>query len=192
MKRLVFATHNPGKLKELQALMPKDINLESLDDIGCHEDIPETEDSFEGNALLKANYVKTTYGLPCFADDSGLVVDALNGDPGVYSARYAGPGCNSEDNMDKLLNELDGSTDRSARFVCVIALLINGEKHFFEGKCEGIIIAERQGDDGFGYDPIFQPRGYDRTFAQMSMEEKSAISHRGKAVKQLVEFLRNI
>ena len=191
MKELVFATHNPGKLKELQAMIGDRFKLLSLDDLGCHEEIPETAVSFRGNALLKAKYVQEKYGLPCFADDSGLEVSALNDAPGVYTARYAGVGCTSDDNMDKLLGALQNQDDRSARFVCVIALLLKNEPHFFEGTCPGEILRARQGTDGFGYDPIFKPQGYDRSFAQMTMAEKSAISHRGKAVAQLVAFLKN-
>lgn len=189
MREIVFATHNPGKLKELQAMVPKDIILKSLDEIGCHEEIPETADTFEGNALLKAEYVRNTYRLPCFADDSGLEVNALNGAPGVYTARYAGPNCSSADNMDKLLSALDDKEDRSAQFVCVIALVLNGQEHFFKGVCIGEILHKRIGNGGFGYDPIFKPEGYDRSFAQMNLDEKADISHRGKAVAQLIEFL---
>ena len=191
MTEFVFATHNTGKLKELQAMVPPSIKLLSLDDIGCHEEIPETETTFKGNALLKAQHVKKHYGLPCFADDSGLEVSALDGAPGVYTARYAGVGCTADDNMDKLLGALEDQTDRSARFVCVIALLQGDEPVYFEGFCPGEILSERQGTDGFGYDPIFMPNGFDRSFAQMTMAEKSATSHRGKAVAQLVAFLKN-
>jgi len=191
MKELVFATHNPGKLKELQAMVGDRFKLLSLDDLGCHEEITETADSFQGNALLKAKYVQEKYGLPCFADDSGLEVSALNGAPGVYTARYAGLGCTSDDNMDKLLSALKDQADRSARFVCVISLLLENEPIYFEGFCPGEILKERQGTDGFGYDPIFKPNNFDRSFAQMTLKEKSAISHRGKAVAQLVAFLKN-
>lgn len=191
MRTVVFATHNPGKLKELQAMMPEDIVLKSLDDIGCHDEIEETEDSFKGNALLKAQYVRDNYRLPCFADDSGLTVDALDGAPGVYTARYAGEHGNSDANMDKLLFELKDKESRSAQFVCVIALLDGDSPQFFEGICEGEILPARQGDGGFGYDPVFSPKGYSRSFAEMSLDEKAVISHRGKAVKQLIDFLRN-
>lgn len=189
MKEIVFATHNPGKLKELQAMVPKDIILKSLDEIGCYEEIPETASTFEGNALLKAEYVKNTYGLACFADDSGLEVNALDGAPGVYTARYAGLNCSSDENMDKLLAALEDKEDRTAQFVCVIALVLNGQEHFFKGVCKGEILLERTGNGGFGYDPIFKPEGFDRSFAQMSLDEKALISHRGKAVAQLIEFL---
>ena len=191
MTEFVFATHNAGKLKELQAMVPPSSKLLSLDDIGCHEEIPETETNFKGNALLKAQHVQKHYGLPCFADDSGLEVSALDGAPGVYTARYAGVDCTSDDNMDKLLGALENQSDRSARFVCVIALLQGNEPVYFEGFCPGEILSERHGTDGFGYDPIFKPNGFDRSFAQMTMAEKSATSHRGKAVAQLVAFLKN-
>lgn len=188
---LVFATHNQGKLKELQALVPAGIRLLSLDDIGCHEEIPETADTFKGNALLKAQYVQKHYGLPCFADDSGLEVTALNGAPGVYSARYSGPDGNSESNMDKLLLALKDKTDRSAQFVTVIALINGGQTHYFRGVCAGEILQQRQGNAGFGYDPIFKPEDYQQSFAQMPLALKSAISHRGKAVAKLIAHLTN-
>jgi XTP/dITP diphosphohydrolase len=187
--QLVFATHNENKFKEVRAQLPASIQLLSLDDIGCHEDIEETADTIEGNAALKANYVRDKYRITCFADDTGLEVDALNGAPGVYSARYAGPENDSQANMDKLLSAMKGVTDRRARFKTAIALSMDDSQEMFLGICEGQIIPKKRGGKGFGYDPIFQPIGYDRTFAEMSIEEKSSISHRGKAMQQLIEYL---
>ena len=178
--QLVFATHNNNKLKEIQALMPAHITLKSLTDIGCTED----------NALIKARYVKNKYGYDCFADDTGLEVNALNGEPGVYSARYAGEQKSSSDNIDKLLAKLKNSKDRSAQFKTVIALIINDTEHIFTGICKGQIIKDKKGNGGFGYDPVFQPDGYDKTFAEMSLELKGKISHRGLAVQKLLNFLQ--
>lgn len=189
--QLVFASNNANKIKEIQQLVPADIQILSLNDIGCNVDIPETADTIEGNAMLKANYVTEHYGYPCFADDSGLEIDALNGEPGVYSARYAGSQRNDNDNMDKVLEKLQPETNRKANFKTIIALNINGEQHLFTGIINGQIINEKRGTNGFGYDPIFTADGYEKTFAELTMEEKSSISHRGKAVKQLVEFLKN-
>ena len=188
--QLVFATNNQNKLKEVQALVPKHIKLLSLDDILCIEDIPETQSTIKGNAIQKAEYVKTNYGYDCFADDTGLEVEALNGEPGVFSARYAGPQRNADDNMNKLLLELEDKDSRKAQFKTVIALHLNGTLQTFTGICKGEITSEKQGDKGFGYDPIFKAKGYDKTFAEISLEEKNKIGHRGKAVKQLVEFLK--
>ncbi|GHC52699.1 non-canonical purine NTP diphosphatase [Ulvibacter litoralis] len=186
---LVFATHNLNKLKEVKALMPSHIELLSLTDIGCDEDIPETAATIEGNAFLKAKYVKENYGLDCFADDTGLEVASLNNEPGVFSARYAGPENNAEANMNKLLAHLHDKEDRSARFKTTIALILN-EKHFdFTGICEGEITKERKGEDGFGYDPIFLPKGFSETFAEMTMLQKSEIGHRGRAMQQLIAYL---
>ncbi|MEC4115901.1 non-canonical purine NTP diphosphatase [Myroides phaeus] len=187
--KLVFASNNKNKIKEIKNQLPDSIEILSLEDIGCVVDIPETADTIEGNALLKADFIKRHYGYDCFADDSGLEVDALNGAPGVYSARYAGEQKNDEDNMDKLLRELKDKDNRKANFKTVITLHIKGETYNFTGIVNGQIIDQRKGTDGFGYDPIFQADGMDKTFAEISMEEKIAISHRGKAVKQLVEFL---
>lgn len=187
---LVFATHNQNKVIELKALLPASIQIKSLTDIGCHEEIIEDADSFKGNALLKANYVQKHFGLPCFADDSGLEVNALNGAPGIYSARYAGPDNDSNANMDKLLKALATKQDRTAQFRTVIAYVNTGEPLFFEGICAGEILKEKQGDGGFGYDPIFKPEGYSQTFAQMPLAEKGRISHRGLAVRAFVEFLK--
>ncbi|MGB7785402.1 MAG: non-canonical purine NTP diphosphatase [Salinimicrobium sp.] len=188
-KKLVFATNNLNKLKEMKALLPEDMELLSLSTIGCCEDIPETSETIEGNALQKARYVKEKYGYDCFADDTGLEVEALNGAPGVYSARYAGENKNSEENIDKLLLELNDKDNRKARFKTVIALILEGREHLFEGICEGEILKKRLGEKGFGYDPVFQPVGYSQTFAQMNLEEKSGISHRGRATRKLIEFL---
>lgn len=188
--KLVFATHNPNKLQEVQLFMPKHITLLSLDDIGCTEEIPETSKTLEGNAKLKADFVTEHYGLPCFADDTGLLVDALNGEPGVYSARYAGEQKNADDNMNKLLEALNGNEYRSARFITVIALNLPNESRSFEGIVEGNITTEKLGEKGFGYDPIFRPEGYQETFAQLPIETKNKISHRGKALKKLIKLLQ--
>lgn len=187
--KLVFASNNRNKIKEIQQLLPDTIEVLSLSDINCEVDIPETADTIEGNAILKANYVTEHYGYNCFADDSGLEMDALNGAPGVISARYAGDQKNDNDNIDKLLSELAHENNRKANFKTVIALNLNGEQHLFTGIINGSIIEERRGQNGFGYDPVFISENDSRTFAELEMEEKSAISHRGKAVKQLVAFL---
>ena len=190
--KLVFASNNKNKIQEIQALVPNTIQIVSLEEIGCFEDIPETADTIEGNAILKANYVTEKYGYDCFADDTGLEVEALNGAPGVYSARYAGEQKNANDNMDKLLFELKDKTNRKANFKTVIALNLNGKQNIFTGIIHGKIIEEKIGTNGFGYDPIFVADGYAKTFAELSMEEKSTISHRGIAVKQLIEyFIKN-
>jgi len=188
--QLVFASNNKNKIKEIQLLLPESIRILSLEDIGCLEDIPETADTIEGNAVLKANYVTEKFGYNCFADDSGLEVAILNGAPGVYSARYAGEQKNDNDNMDKLLANLKAETNRKANFKTVICLNLNGEQHLFTGIINGKIIEEKIGSNGFGYDPIFVADGYDKTFAELTIKEKSAISHRGLAVKQLVAFLK--
>ncbi len=187
--QLVFASNNRNKIIEIQSMLPDPIKILSLADIGCHDDIPETADTIEGNAILKADYVTKNYGYDCFADDTGLEVDALGGVPGVYSARYAGEQKNTDDNIEKLLFELQRKTDRSAQFKTVIALNLRGNQYLFTGIAKGEIIGERKGNAGFGYDPVFQPEGSSRTFAEFSMEEKAAASHRGKAVRQLVAFL---
>lgn len=187
--QLVFATNNLNKLKEVQALLPESIKLLSLSDINCNEDIPETQNTIEGNAIQKANYLKQHYNYDCFADDTGLEVEALHGEPGVFSARYAGPQRNAQDNMDKVLSSLKGNTNRQAQFKTVIALHLNGELHTFTGICKGMILNEKRGEKGFGYDPIFQPEGYEQTFAEMDLELKNKIGHRGKAIMQLVQFL---
>lgn len=188
--KLVFASNNKNKIQEIQALVPNTIQIVSLEDIGCTEDIPETADTIEGNAILKANYVTEKYGYDCFADDTGLEVEALNGAPGVYSARYAGEQKDANDNMDKLLSELKDKTNRKANFKTVIALNLNGNQNLFTGIINGKIIEEKIGTNGFGYDPIFVAEGFDKTFAELTMEEKSTISHRGIAVKELILFLQ--
>lgn len=187
---LVFATHNPNKLHEVQLLMPKHITLLSLDDIGCTEEIPETSETLEGNAKLKADFVTERYGIPCFADDTGLFVDRLNGEPGVYSARYAGEQKNADDNMDKLLEALQNEENRSARFKTIIALNLLQENHIFEGIIEGSITKQKFGAEGFGYDPIFRPDDHEQTFAQLPIETKNKISHRGKALQKLITKLQ--
>ncbi|PKQ44314.1 non-canonical purine NTP diphosphatase [Confluentibacter flavum] len=189
--QLVFATNNLNKIKEVQALMPQHITLFSLEDIGCFEDIPETQNSIKGNAIQKAEFIKNNYGYDCFADDTGLEVDALNGEPGVYSARYAGEQRNAEDNMNTLLNALKDSPNRSAHFKTVIALHINNQQHTFTGICKGEITITKHGEKGFGYDPIFRPNGHQKTFAEMDLKLKNTISHRGKAISQLVSFLNS-
>lgn len=186
-QKIVFATNNAHKLEEVAAILGDSYEVLSLREIGCDADIPETSDTFAGNALQKAQYVKEHYGYDCFADDSGLEVDALDGAPGVYSARYSGGG--SEANMDKLLHNLTGKSERGAQFRTVVALLIGEERRLFEGIVRGSIIEERRGEGGFGYDPIFVPEGYDLTFAQLGSEVKNRISHRAKAVEQLAQYL---
>ena len=189
-QKIVFATNNAHKLEEVAAILGDNYEVLSLREIGCDADIPETANTFAGNALQKAQYVKEHYGYDCFADDSGLEVDVLDGAPGVFSARYSGGG--SEANIDKLLHNLTGERDRSAQFRTVVALLIGEESHMFEGVVRGTIIEERRGEGGFGYDPIFVPEGYDLTFAELGSDIKNQISHRAKAVKQLAEFLLTI
>ena len=192
MKKIVFATNNVHKLQELRQMIGGTYEVLGLADIGCHEDIPETADTIEGNARMKALYVKDKYGYDCFSDDTGLEIDALDGEPGVHSARYAGPGHDSEANIDKVLSLMqDVPTEgRTARFRTAIVLLQGDEMHMFEGQVEGIILTERHGTGGFGYDSIFQPvEGGGSTFAQMSPQDKNRISHRGRAVAQLVKFL---
>ena len=185
---IVFATNNSNKIKEVQALLPSYIKLVRLEEIGCVEDIPETQDTIDGNAIQKADYIKTHYGLDCFADDTGLEVMALDGAPGVYSARYAGPQRNADDNMNLLLSELASKDNRSARFKTVIAMHFQGEFITFEGICEGEITKSKTGTEGFGYDPIFQPKSFEKTFAEISLDEKNRIGHRGKAVSKLVTY----
>ena len=187
--KIVFATNNLNKLREIKALMPSNIEIVGLSDIGCSEEIPETGATLEANAFQKANYVKEHYGYDCFSDDSGLEIESLNGEPGVYSARYAGPEKNAQANMTKILNQLKGVKNRNAQFRTVIALILEGEKILFEGKAIGTISEKEQGEEGFGYDPIFIPENETRSFAQMTMKEKGEISHRGKAVRKLISFL---
>jgi XTP/dITP diphosphohydrolase len=192
MIEIVFATNNSNKRREVQAHMPEGIKLLSLNDIGCNEDIPETQNTIEGNAIQKANYIKTNYNIDCFADDTGLEVLALNGAPGVYSARYAGPEKNASNNMSKLLNALKNEFNRSAQFKTVIALNLGGKTITFEGICKGEILHKKRGSGGFGYDPIFLPDGQSETFAEMSLELKNAIGHRGLAVAKLIAFLSKL
>ncbi len=188
--KICFATNNQHKIDEVQAMLPPEVELVSLKEIGCEEELPEEQDTLQGNARQKAMYVWDNYHVSCFADDTGLEIPALNNEPGVYSARYAGPQRNSEDNMQLVLDKLKNGLGRQARFRTVICLVLNGEVHEFEGAAEGKITHSRAGQGGFGYDPIFVPEGYDKTFAELSKEEKNSISHRGRATKKLVEFLR--
>lgn len=190
-KTLVFATNNAHKLEELRQIVGSNITILSLADIGCHDDIPETHDSLEGNALEKALWVKTRYGYDCFADDTGLEVTSLGGVPGVRSARYAGPGHDSAANMDLLLANMAGKIDRTARFRTVIALIEGSQSRLFEGVVEGHILEQPAGTAGFGYDPVFRPFGWDKTFAEASAQEKNQISHRGVAVRKLIDYLIN-
>jgi XTP/dITP diphosphohydrolase len=189
--QLVFASNNKNKIKEIQRILPSSIQILSLSDIGCHEEIPETADTIEGNAILKANYVTQKYGYDCFADDTGLEVEALNGAPGVYSARYAGEQRDSDDNMNKLLEDLKDKTNRKAQFKTVIALNSEGKQYLFTGIAKGEITTGKSGNLGFGYDPIFRPEGYQETFSEMDLDLKNKISHRAKATKQLIDFFES-
>ena len=188
--KLVFATNNRHKLQEVRDIVGDRVEVLSLNDIDCHDDIPETADTLQGNALIKARFVYEKYGLDCFADDTGLEVEALGGAPGVYSARYAGEECDSEANMRKLLENLTGKTNRNAQFRTVIALIIRGEEKLFNGIVKGTIATEKKGDSGFGYDPVFIPEGYSCTLAEITLDEKNAISHRGRALEKFKEKLR--
>ncbi len=190
MKTIVFATNNAHKLEEVRAIVSGEINVVSLSDIGCHDDIPETENTLEGNALQKAKYIKEHFGYDCFADDTGLEVEALHGEPGVRSARYAGDAHDSNANMEKLLNALEGKQNRKARFRTVIALIIDGKDEFFEGVINGQIIEEKRGKTGFGYDPVFVPDGYNETFAELGADIKNKISHRSIATRKFAERLK--
>ena len=187
--KLVFATNNSNKLSEIRSLVPDGIEILSLKDINCNEELPETNPTLQENALQKARYVFDNYGFNCFADDTGLEIDALGGEPGVYSARYAGEDCSAEDNMNKVLEKLEGEENRKAKFRTVIALIIDGKETLFEGECKGSITKIKSGGEGFGYDPIFTPKGYNITFAEMTKDVKGSISHRGKVVDKLVDFL---
>jgi len=191
-RKLVFATNNKHKLDEVRKITSGHIDIISLEDINCIEDIPETADTLEGNALQKAYYVKEHYGYDCFADDTGLEVEVLNNAPGVYSARYAGPGHDAQANMKKLLYEMNGKENRKAHFRSVIALLMDEQEFLFDGIVNGVIIEEKRGDAGFGYDPIFMPDGYDQTFAELGDDVKNTISHRAVAVQKLATFLSTI
>ena len=189
MQTIVFATSNKYKVSEVNQLLDGHFEIKSLSDIGCHEEIPETSPTIPGNALQKARYVYERYHVNCFSEDTGLEIDALNGEPGVYSARYAGPERSAEANMALVLKKLDGQENRSARFRTVVALIIDGKEYLFEGIAEGTILNAKKGVQGFGYDPVFQPTGYEKSFAQMDATEKNKISHRGKAIRKLIEFL---
>lgn len=189
---LVFATNNQHKLEELQALLGSKIRLLSLNDIGCSDEIPEEQPTLEGNASQKAFYVFNKFGFNCFADDTGLEIEALNGEPGVYSARYAGEEKNPQANMNKVLRLMEKINNRKARFRTVISLVVDGKEVQFEGVVDGEILTEKQGDKGFGYDPLFKPAGFQKTFAEMNMTEKNSISHRGRAVEKLVNYLNSI
>jgi XTP/dITP diphosphohydrolase len=190
--KIVFATNNKNKIQEIQSMLPVTIQILSLESIGCFEEIPETANTIEGNAIMKANYISEKYGFDCFADDTGLEVESLNGKPGVYSARYAGEQRNSDDNMDLLLRELLDKSNRKAQFKTVIALNFEGKQNLFTGIVSGEITLEKMGTGGFGYDPIFKPNGYENTFAELALEVKNEIGHRGKATKMLLKFLQKV
>ena len=190
MKEIVFATNNKHKLAEMRQIMDGIYTVLSLDDIGCHEEIVEDADTIQGNAKIKADFITNKYHKDCFADDTGLEVEALDGAPGVYSARFAGEHCTYQDNVDKLLSALKGVENRKAAFRTVIALNLNGETHYFEGRCDGEITKAQRGEGGFGYDPIFQPDGFDLTFSELGTAEKNKISHRGRATQKLIAFLK--
>ncbi len=189
MKDLVLATNNPHKVEEIRNKLGNTLQIKTLNELGCFDDIPETSNTLQGNASQKSHYLYEKFGCNCFADDTGLEVEALNGEPGVLSARYAGIDKDSEANMKKLLENLCGKENRKARFRTVISLIWEGEEYFFEGIVEGKILTEKHGSEGFGYDPIFQPDGYSQSFAELSMAEKNSISHRGRAVEKLLQFL---
>lgn len=189
MREIVFATNNKHKLTEARQIAGERLKILSLSDIGCHEEIPETSPTLEGNSLQKAQWIKERYGYDCFADDTGLMVDALDGRPGVYSARYAGEGCTPDDNIRKMLKEMEGVTDRGARFRTVVTLIMDGVTRQFSGEVAGEITQEREGESGFGYDPIFKATESGKTFATMTPEAKNEISHRGRAMAQLYEFI---
>lgn len=192
MKTLVFATNNLHKLEEVRHIVSDKVRIVSLSEINCHDDIPETADTLEGNALIKARYIRNHYGYDCFADDTGLEVEALDNAPGVYSARYAGPGHDAEANMKKLLLQMEGKGNRKARFRTVVALILDGKEHLFEGVINGEITTDKHGDSGFGYDPVFRPEGYALTFAELGNDIKNRISHRALAVGKLADFLSNL
>lgn len=191
MRKLVFATNNAHKLEEARRICEGKFEILSMSEIGCSDDIPETASDLEGNALIKARWIHDRYGVDCFADDTGLMVDALDGAPGVKSARYAGPGHDSAANMRKLLSEMEGKSDRSAHFETVVALILGNEEYLFRGRVDGSIASEPEGTDGFGYDPVFIAKESGKTFATMTTEQKNAISHRGRAMRSLGEFLSN-
>jgi len=190
--KLVFATNNKHKLREVRQILGDQYEILSLEEIGFHEDIPETEPTIEGNASLKSYHIWNRFKINCFADDTGLEIEALNGEPGVYSARYAGEGCNFEDNINKVLKNLKDKTNRSASFRAIFSLIIDGKELQFEGKVPGIILAEKKGIDGFGYDPIFQPIGYELTYAEMSADLKNKLSHRGESARKMSDYLKSL
>lgn len=192
IQEIVFATNNPHKLEEARAILAGKLKVLSLADINCHDEIPETSDTLEGNALIKAHWVKDRYGYDCFADDTGLMVDALGGAPGVYSARYAGEHCSPDDNIALLLEKLKGEKNRNAKFKTVVALIIDGQEHLFEGEVRGVIAEGHCGKSGFGYDPVFVPEESTLSFAEMKPEEKNSISHRGRAMTKLAHFLNSV
>jgi XTP/dITP diphosphohydrolase len=192
MKKIIFATSNPNKVREVKEMLDGQYEVLSLVDIGCHEDIPETAPTFEGNALQKARYVYEKYGFDCFSEDTGLEVDALNGEPGIYTARYAGPARDADANMAKTIKELEGKANRGAQFRTAMALIIGGKETVFEGIVRGSIRKEKSGSGGFGYDPIFEPQGYEITFAEMDKKEKNKISHRGLALQKLIAYLKKL
>jgi len=189
--KLIFATQNQHKAKEIQALMPLEFEVLTLNDIDIKEDIPETSSTLEGNASQKSNYIKEHFSLDCFSDDTGLEITALNNEPGIYSARYAGSSRNADDNMNLVLSKLADKTDRTAQFRTVISLILEGKEHLFEGVVKGKIIDKKRGTDGFGYDPIFVPEGQDKTFAELSIDEKNKLSHRARAFEKMIHFLKN-
>lgn len=191
IREIVFATNNPHKLEEARAILKGKVKVLSLSDINCHDEIPETADTLEGNALIKVRWVKDKYGYDCFADDTGLMVDALGGAPGVYSARYAGEHCSPADNIALLLQKLQGVEDRKAKFMTVVALIFNGEEYLFEGEVAGVIATDYCGNSGFGYDPVFIPENSSLSFAEMGADEKNAISHRGRAMRKFADFLES-
>ena len=190
MRDIVFATNNKNKLAEMRQIMDGLYHVLSLEELGCHEEIIEDADTIQGNAKIKADYITNNYHVDCFADDTGLEVEALNGAPGVYSARYAGEHWSYQDNVNKMLNAMKDCENRKAAFRTVIALNLDGETYYFEGRCDGQITKEQRGLEGFGYDPIFQPDGYEQTFAELGSEVKNSISHRGRATRKLIEFLK--
>ena len=192
MRKIVFATNNVHKLSELRRIVGDKFQILSLSDINCHEEIPETADTLQGNALQKAHWIHDRYGVDCFADDTGLEVDALNGDPGVRTARYAGEPCSPADNMKLLLKNLEGKSPRTATFRTVIALILDNKEYIFNGAVKGEITETLSGTEGFGYDPVFKPEGWSKTFAEANPDEKNAISHRGRAVAKLLDFLLNM
>jgi XTP/dITP diphosphohydrolase len=191
MPDLLFATNNPHKLREIREIMGHEFRILSLAEVNFDTDIPETQETIEGNAVQKARFVHELTGMNCFADDTGLEIDALDGLPGVYSARYAGEGCSFDDNIGKILLELEGITNRKAFFRCVICLILDGKEHLFEGRIDGVILPERQGTEGFGYDPVFLPEGHRQTFAEMPSYLKNGISHRGRAIDKMVKWYKS-